>query len=50
MFLNESMLSELEYVFAMILYGSFVSFCYQIVLFFRTVLYHAKEVIDAEDI
>ena len=50
MLLNESMQVELEYVFAMILYGSFVAFCYHIILFFRTLFYHAKEVVDAQDI
>ena len=50
MVLNESMQMELEYVFAMILYGSFVAFCYHIILFFRTLFYHAKEVVDAQDI
>ena len=50
MFLSESIRAELDYVFAMILYGSFVSFCYHIVIFVRTLFYHAREVVDAQDI
>ena len=50
MFLSESIRAELDYVFAMILYGSFVSFCYHIVIFVRTLFYHVREVVDAQDI
>lgn len=50
MFLSESIRAELAYVFAMILYGSFLSFCYHIVIFSRTMFYHAREVVDAQDI
>ena len=41
---------ELEYVFAMILYGVVVSFSYHILLFIRTLFFHTKEFVDAQDI
>ena len=41
---------ELEYAFAMILYGVVVSFCYHILLFVRTLFFHRKEFVDAQDI
>lgn len=44
------MQAELMYAFAMILYGVLLSFCYHMLLFFRTLFYHRKEVVDAEDI
>lgn len=44
------MQAELAYAFAMILYGVLFSFCYHLLLFFRTLFYHRKEVVDAEDI
>ncbi len=50
MMLSESMQAELKYAFAMILYGFLLSFCYHMLLFFRIIFYHRKEVVDAEDI
>ncbi len=50
MVLNESMQIELEYVIAIILYGVVVSFCYHILLFVRTLFFHTKEFVDAQDI
>lgn len=41
---------ELEYVFAMILYGVVVSFFYHIILFVRTLFFHSREFVDAQDI
>ena len=44
------MAAELEYFFAMLLYGVLVSACYHLVLFVRAVIVHAVAVVDAEDI
>ena len=50
MFLSEGMQKELEYVLTIILYGVIVSFCYHIILFVRTLFFHTKEFVDAQDI
>ena len=50
MFLNEGMQIELEYVITIILYGIVVAFCYHILLFIRTLFFHTKEFVDAQDI
>ncbi len=50
MFLDKGMQIELEYVFAVILYGVVVSFCYHVILFVRTLFFHSKEFVDAQDI
>ena len=46
----ERMPAELEYFFAMLLYGYLIALCYHLLPFIRTVLYHARPLRDAEDI
>lgn len=48
--LSESMIAELEYFFAMLLYGFLTALGYHMLVFFRTVVFHSRPFRDAEDI
>lgn len=43
-------MAEVNYFFAMILYGLFVSACYHLLLYIRAIVRHGTAVVDAEDI
>ena len=47
---SESMLAELEYFSAMLLYGYITALCYHSLLFIRVLLFHNRPLRDAEDI
>lgn len=48
--LSPEMAAELEYFFAMVVYGVLTALCYHLLLFFRVILRHAVPLVDAEDI
>lgn len=47
---SESIQQELAYFFAMVLYGFLASACYHPLVLFRSMVGHARAVVDAEDI
>ena len=48
--LQAGMVAELQYFFAMIVYGVTVALCYHLLLYFRAIFRHGVSLVDAEDI
>jgi len=48
--LSAEMTAELEYFFAMLLYGVLASVCYHLLLLLRALIRHSVTFVDAEDI
>ena len=48
--LRPEMVAELNYFFAMIMYGVLVAVCYHLLLYIRAVIRHGTSFVDAEDI